>query len=67
MTEHVERFGDVIEREGVCDQRTEIHATSLDRRHQAAHALLAARAERRDNLLVAKPRVESFVRRDDLA
>ncbi len=67
MAEQVERFPDVVEREPVRDYRAKIDPMVLDRRHQTAHAFLAARAERRDDLLIGEPCVERFIRRHHFA
>ena len=44
-----------IELEPVSDEASEVGATRDNNFHQASHALLAARTERGDDLVVAKP------------
>jgi hypothetical protein len=44
----------LVELEPVHDQRPEIGSTGADRTDQATHPLLAARAERDDDLVVAE-------------
>ena len=65
--EEIERLVDVVEPEAMRDQRAEVDAAVRDHRHQPAHPLLAARAERRHDPLIAQAGVDRLVGRDELA
>jgi hypothetical protein len=63
----IECLVDVVEAEVVRHERRQIDAAMFDHRHQPAHPLLAARAQRRHDLLIAEAGIERLVRRDELA
>src|SRR6187431_1618387 len=67
VAEEVIGRADLVEREPVRDERQWIEATRLHHPHQASHALLAARAQRRDDRLIAETRCEGLVRDLELA
>src|SRR5262245_38007773 len=54
-------FLDVVERECMCQQRSQIHSPAPDHFHQTSHPLLAPRAERRHDSVIAQPRGKSVV------
>jgi hypothetical protein len=58
---------DLIEREGVRQQRCKIDAPVPDHFHQAPHSLLAAGTQGSDDAIISEPGRESFVRNLHLA
>src|SRR5208282_1250606 len=66
VREQVVRGFDVVEREAVRDQLLKVEAARLDQRHQLRHALLAAGAERGEDVDVADPVDKGFEWHGDL-
>ena len=61
MAEELERLLDVIERKLMRDERRQVDTPRFGHRHQPAHALLPARAECRDDLLIPEAGIERLV------
>src|SRR5690349_17971049 len=61
LTENLVALAQVIQRERVRQKRSRIEPARLDERQQPSHALLAARTERRHDVMVAEARGEGIV------
>src|SRR5688572_19215772 len=61
MAEELKRLDDVVESKAMCHKRRQIDPTLRDHRHEAPHALFAARTEGRDNFLIAETCIERIV------
>src|ERR1700676_319222 len=60
FAEQLVRFSDLVEGERMRQQRPQIQSTVPYQFHQPAHSLLASRAKRRDDLVIAEARGEGL-------
>ena len=67
VAEQLVGLDDVVEGEAVGDERQRVEAAGLDGRDEPPHPLLAARAERGDDAVVAEAGRERVVRHLELA
>src|SRR6185503_6835193 len=67
VAEQIVGLDDVVESEPMRDEREGIEAAGLDRRDEPPHALLAARAKRGDDAVIAQSSCERFVGHLELA